>query len=75
MQGISKKGIEIDEDVWTGAGVRVLDGVHIGRGAVVGAGSVVTKDIPPFTVNVGNPAKTIRRRGDNKTEVLHSEQH
>ncbi len=40
----------------------VLPGVHIGEGAVVGAGAVVTKNIPPYTVNVGIPAKTVGER-------------
>ncbi len=52
----------IGNDVWLGAGVRVLAGVTIGDGAVVGAGAVVTTDIPAYSVAVGVPAKVIRTR-------------
>jgi maltose O-acetyltransferase len=52
--------IIIEEDVWLGAGVVVLPGVRIGRGAVVGALSVVTRDVPPLHVVAGQPAKTVR---------------
>jgi acetyltransferase-like isoleucine patch superfamily enzyme len=60
-QGITAKGIEIDDDVWLGAGSIVTDGVHIGRGAVVAAGAVVTDDVPPHTVVAGVPARVVRR--------------
>ncbi len=49
-------------DVWLGAGVIVLGGVIIGDGCVVGAGAVVTKDLPSYSIAVGNPAKVIRSR-------------
>jgi acetyltransferase-like isoleucine patch superfamily enzyme len=62
-QGITAKGITIGDDVWIGAGARVLDGVHIGDHAVIGAGAVVTKDVPPNAVAVGVPARVIRLRG------------
>ena len=52
--------ITIEDNVWLGGGAIVLPGVTIGRDAVVGAGAVVTKDIPPRTVVVGNPARVIR---------------
>jgi acetyltransferase-like isoleucine patch superfamily enzyme len=52
--------ITISEDVWIGGGVIVLPGVKIGKGAAVGAGSVVTKDVPPYTVVAGNPARVTR---------------
>ncbi|KAJ2970883.1 hypothetical protein NUW58_g9566 [Xylaria curta] len=52
--------ITIGEDCWLGGNVIVLAGVTIGRGCTIGAGSVVTKDIPPFMVAVGNPAKVLR---------------
>jgi len=61
-QGLSCKGISIEEDVWLGTGVRVLDGVTISKGAVIGAGSVVTKDIPRYAVAAGVPAKVIKYR-------------
>ncbi len=52
--------VVVEEDVWIGVNVTLLAGVHIGRGAIVGACSVVTKDIPPYTIAVGNPAKVIK---------------
>jgi acetyltransferase-like isoleucine patch superfamily enzyme len=59
----SKGDIVVEDDVWLGMGVKVMDGVHIGRGAVIGANAVVTKDIPPYSVAVGVPARVIRNRG------------
>ena len=54
------KDIIVEEDVWIGINVTLLAGAHIGRGAIIGACSVVTKDIPPYAVAVGNPAKVIK---------------
>lgn len=62
QQGTTVKGIEIEEDCWLGSGVKVVDGVTIGRGSVIGAGAVVTKDIPPYSIAVGVPANVIRQR-------------
>ncbi len=53
--------IVIEDDVWIGFGASVIGGVRIGRGAIVGAGTMVTKDVPPFTVVVGNPMRVIRQ--------------
>lgn len=61
-QGFSIKGITIEDDCWLGSGVKVMDGVTIGKGSVIGAGAVVTKDIPPYSVAVGVPAKVISQR-------------
>ena len=58
----SKGGISIGEDVWLGAGVIVLDGAAIGRGTIVGAGSVVKDVIPEYCIAVGIPAKKTRDR-------------
>ena len=58
--GLSREGITIEDNCWLGTGVRILDGVTIGCGSVVGAGAVVTKDIPPYSVAVGVPAKRIK---------------
>lgn len=69
-QGLSRKGIVIESDVWIGAGVKVLDGVHIGTGAVIAAGSVVNKDVPPFSVNGGIPSKTIKYRNRGNTQDM-----
>jgi maltose O-acetyltransferase len=55
------KPISLDEDVWIGGGAILLPGVRVGRNAVVGAGAVVTRDVPPDTVVAGNPARVIRR--------------
>lgn len=60
------KGIAIGDDVWIGAGAIILDGVTIGAHSVIGAGSVVTKDIPAESVAMGVPAKVTRKRGDAK---------
>lgn len=61
-QGLREKGIKIGRDVWIGANSSILDGVTIGSGAVVGAGSVVTKDVPCHAIVVGSPAKIMRYR-------------
>jgi acetyltransferase-like isoleucine patch superfamily enzyme len=58
----SKGPIVIEDDVWIGYGTTVLSGVTIGKGAVIAAGSVVTKDIPPYTVAGGNPARPLKPR-------------
>jgi acetyltransferase-like isoleucine patch superfamily enzyme len=63
-QGVTRDGILVEDDVWIGNGAILLDGVTIGRGAVVGAGSVVTHDVPPGAVAAGNPARVIRQRSE-----------
>lgn len=60
-QGITAEGIVIEDDVWLGAGAVITDGVRVGKGSVVAAGAVVTKDVPPFTVVGGVPAKVIKQ--------------
>lgn len=62
LQGGSQERVVIEDDVYLGMGVRVLSGVTIGRGSVVGAGAVVTRDIPPLSVAVGVPARVVRTR-------------
>ncbi len=54
--------VVVEDNVWVGGGTIILPGVTIGRGAIVGAGSVVTKDIPAFSVAVGNPARVVNTR-------------
>lgn len=61
VQGISKGLIKIENNVWIGANVVILAGTTIGTHSCVGAGSVVTKDIPPYSVAVGNPARIIKK--------------
>ena len=61
-QGLSKVGVTIGEDVWIGSGVRILDGVIIGNGAIVAAGAVVNKDVMPYSIVGGVPAKLIKMR-------------
>lgn len=56
----------IGNDVWIGQNATILPGVHIGDGAIIGMDSVVAKDIAPYSVAVGNPAKEIRKRFDDE---------
>lgn len=63
FQGFQKeKPVYIDNDVWIGDRVIILPGVHVGSGAILGAGSVVTKDVPEFSIVAGAPARIIRNR-------------
>ena len=55
------KPVEIGDDCWIGANVTILPGVKIGQGCTIGAGSIVTKDIPDFSVAVGSPARVIKK--------------
>lgn len=62
--GAARGGVTIEDDVWIGAGAMVMDGVRIGKGAVIGARSLVTQDIPPMSVAYGSPAQVVRQRGE-----------
>lgn len=63
----------IGNDVWIGQNSTILPGVHIGNGAIIGANSVVGNDVEAYTIVAGNPAKTIRKRFDDKLiEILES---
>lgn len=62
-QGFSpEKEVIIEDDVWIGSRVTILPGITIGTGSVIGASAVVTKDVPPFSVVAGNPAKVVKER-------------
>lgn len=61
-QSMKKASVIIEDEVWLGTNVVVLPGVRIGKGAVVGAGSVVTRDLPGNSVSFGRPAKVVRMR-------------
>lgn len=62
FEAISKGDIIVEDDVWIGYGSIILSGVHIGQGAIIAAGAVVTKDVPPYAIVGGNPAKIIKYR-------------
>jgi acetyltransferase-like isoleucine patch superfamily enzyme len=62
LQGTVRQGITIEDDVWVGANVTFLDGAHVGRGCVIGAGSLVRGNIPAYSVAVGAPARIVRSR-------------
>jgi len=57
MQKVSTKGITIEDEVWIGGNAVILSGITIGKHSIVAAGSVVTKDVPPYTIVAGNPAR------------------
>lgn len=59
--------LDVGNDVWIGDNVIIKGGIHIGNGAVIGMGAVVTKDVPPYAIAAGNPAKVIRYRFDENT--------
>lgn len=61
-EAISKGDIIVGDDVWIGARAIILSGVTIGQGAVIGAGSIVTKDVPPYSVVSGIPANVVKYR-------------
>jgi acetyltransferase-like isoleucine patch superfamily enzyme len=63
---VARGPITIGHDVWIGFNAIILSGVEIGTGAVVGAGAIVTRDVPPYAIVAGNPAKVIRYRFDEE---------
>lgn len=64
---LSKGSITIEDDVWIGYRVTILSGVHVGQGAVIAAGAVVTTNIPPYAIVGGVPAKVIKYRFDDNS--------
>lgn len=61
-EAFSKGDIIVDDDVWIGYGATIMSGVHIGQGAIIAAGAIVTKDVPPYAIVGGVPAKPIKYR-------------
>ena len=61
-QGSTSKGIIFEDDVWIATNVSILDGITIGKGTVIAAGAVVNKDVPPYSVMAGVPAKVVKQR-------------
>jgi acetyltransferase-like isoleucine patch superfamily enzyme len=68
-QGVSRAGVRIEDDCWIGSHSVILDGVTIGKGAIVAAGSVVSRDIPPGAVVSGVPARLTRLRAEEKLDA------
>lgn len=65
-QGETRQGIVVEDDVWIGANVTILDGCTVGSGAVIAAGAVVTRSVPPRAVVAGCPARVMRWRGERR---------
>lgn len=61
---VTRGPVVIGHDVWIGQNVTILSGTNIGTGAIIGAGAVISKDVPPYSVVVGNPAQVVRTRFD-----------
>ncbi|MBR1519639.1 MAG: acyltransferase [Bacteroidaceae bacterium] len=66
---VNSKPIKICDDAWIGMNVFILKGVTVGEGAIVGAGSVVTKDVPAWTVVAGNPARVVKTLKINSSKI------
>jgi acetyltransferase-like isoleucine patch superfamily enzyme len=64
-QGRIAMGITLSDNIWVGAGVKILDGVNIGKNVILATGAVVTKDVPDYAIAGGIPAKVIRDRRDD----------
>ncbi len=66
-------GVAVEDDVWIGARAIILRGVRVGRGSVIGAGAVVTSDVPPYAIVAGCPARVLRFRWDVEGVLRHEE--
>ncbi|MEZ9628233.1 DapH/DapD/GlmU-related protein [Vibrio breoganii] len=72
-QGVQPEGtVKVGDDVWIGQRVIILPNIKVGNGVIIGAGSVVTKNIPDFAIVAGNPAKIIRYRNNEAHEKRYS---
>lgn len=69
LQGVTKKPIVIEDDVWIGAGAKILGGAHIAKGCVIGANAVVKGRTVPYGIYVGAPARLLKRRGETGGRV------
>lgn len=67
IMGENLRPVIIEDEVWIGANVNILGGTCIGMGAVVGAAALVNSDVPPYTLSVGNPCRSVRKIFDDKT--------
>ncbi|CAN7472414.1 acyltransferase [Terrabacter sp. LjRoot27] len=67
-------GVVIEDDVWVGGNATILHGVTVGRGSVIGASAVVVRNVPPYSVVVGSPARVVRRRWDSACDASHERQ-
>lgn len=70
IQGVTTQQITIEDNVWIGANSVVLPGVHIGRHVVIGAGSVVSRDIPSYSVAIGTPARVVKQYDFEKKQWI-----
>lgn len=62
FENVTSEKIIIEDNVWIGSSAIILNGIRIGKGSIIAAGSIVTKDVMPYTIVAGNPAKVIRYR-------------
>jgi maltose O-acetyltransferase len=67
------KPVKLEDNVWIGSRVTIIPGVTVGEGAIIGMGSVVTKDVPPLAIVGGNPAKVVKYRDKSRYEKLKKE--
>jgi len=70
LEFISPKPVVIEENVWVGFKAIVLPGVTLGRGCVVGCNAIITEDVPPYAVVIGNPARIIKYLEPNDDEKV-----
>jgi acetyltransferase-like isoleucine patch superfamily enzyme len=69
LQGITRKGIAVEDDCWVGSNAIFLDGAQVGRGCVIAAGAVVTGTIPPYSVVAGVPGRIIKNRNQESSAL------